>query len=172
MFPISNLRLSGKPPHRPVARHGIHRKPGPAGCQYSINLSIARIGLYARHRRCSGTWWASPPSKRVGRGILVRRVRFPSTSAISSQLTCIPGACAAGRAAPAVPVGCRLDCRQNGAERCVNRIHPSFGRSRVGLRTAIAEKGNSALWRGCRPLAERVIMTRQQLNVVSSIMGE
>lgn len=31
--------------------------------------------------RCLGTWWAPPPSKRLGRAILVRRVRFPSTSA-------------------------------------------------------------------------------------------
>ena len=31
--------------------------------------------------RCLGTWWAPPPSKRVGRAIPVRRVRFPSTSA-------------------------------------------------------------------------------------------
>ena len=32
-------------------------------------------------RRCLGTWWAPPPSKRLGRAIPVRRVRFPSTSA-------------------------------------------------------------------------------------------
>ena len=31
--------------------------------------------------RCPGTWWAPPPSKRLGRAIPVRRVRFPSTSA-------------------------------------------------------------------------------------------
>src|SRR3982074_3069164 len=33
-------------------------------------------------RRCLGAWWAPPPSKRVGRVIPVRRVRFPSTSAL------------------------------------------------------------------------------------------
>ena len=32
--------------------------------------------------RCPGTWWAPPPSKRSGRAIPVRRVRFPSTSAM------------------------------------------------------------------------------------------
>ena len=32
--------------------------------------------------RCPGTWWAPPPSKRSGRAIPVRRVRFPSTSAV------------------------------------------------------------------------------------------
>src|SRR5215204_6530395 len=36
---------------------------------------------YVLARRCPGTWWAPPPSKRLGRAILVRRVRFPSTSA-------------------------------------------------------------------------------------------
>ena len=37
-------------------------------------------------RRCPSTWWAPPPSKRVGRVILVRRVRFPSTSAMLGGL--------------------------------------------------------------------------------------
>jgi hypothetical protein len=36
---------------------------------------------YGRRRRCPGTWWAPPPSTRLGRAIPVRRVRFPSTSA-------------------------------------------------------------------------------------------
>ena len=32
-------------------------------------------------RRCLGTWWAPPPSKRLGWAIPIRRVRFPSISA-------------------------------------------------------------------------------------------
>lgn len=36
---------------------------------------------YPAGRRCLSAWWAPPPSKRVGRAIPVRRVRFPSTSA-------------------------------------------------------------------------------------------
>ena len=32
-------------------------------------------------RRCQGTWWAPPPSKRLSQAIPARRVRFPSTSA-------------------------------------------------------------------------------------------
>jgi len=38
-------------------------------------------GGYPKGWRCPGTWWAPPPSKRLGRVNLVRRVRFPSTSA-------------------------------------------------------------------------------------------
>jgi len=38
---------------------------------------------YLVTRRCPGIWWTPPPSKRLGRAILVRRVRFPSTSANS-----------------------------------------------------------------------------------------
>src|SRR6187431_2663421 len=40
-----------------------------------------RVPEYVLARRCPGTWWAPPPSKRLGRAIPVRRVRFPSTSA-------------------------------------------------------------------------------------------
>ena len=38
--------------------------------------------VQGRRRRCPSTWWAPPPSKRLARAIPVRRVRFPSTSAI------------------------------------------------------------------------------------------
>ena len=40
----------------------------------------------AAARRCPSAWWAPPPSKRVGRVIPVRRVRFPSTSAMKKLL--------------------------------------------------------------------------------------
>src|SRR5204862_6390439 len=36
---------------------------------------------YVAERRCPGTWWAPPPSKRVRLAIPAWRVRFPSTSA-------------------------------------------------------------------------------------------
>ena len=36
-------------------------------------------------RRCPATWWSPPPSKRVSAVILPRRVRFPSTSAMSDD---------------------------------------------------------------------------------------
>ena len=42
---------------------------------------------YPAGRRCLSAWWAPPPSKRVGRAIPVRRVRFPSTSATVRTLT-------------------------------------------------------------------------------------
>ena len=47
------------------------------------NQSRAEITArrYPRGRRCPSAWWAPPPSKRAGRAIPVRRVRFPSTSA-------------------------------------------------------------------------------------------
>ena len=41
---------------------------------------------YPAGRRCLSAWWAPPPSKRVGRAIPVRRVRFPSTSATTSDI--------------------------------------------------------------------------------------
>ncbi len=44
------------------------------------------INRSAAAGRCLGTWWAPPPSKRVGRAIPVRRVRFPSTSALSPEV--------------------------------------------------------------------------------------
>ncbi len=45
-------------------------------------LHVGRVADgYRDRRRCPGTWWAPPPSKRLGRAIPVRRVRFPSTSA-------------------------------------------------------------------------------------------
>jgi len=44
-----------------------------------------RLFGYCLERRCLGTWWAPPPSKRPRREIPVWRVRFPSTSAISTS---------------------------------------------------------------------------------------
>jgi hypothetical protein len=54
----------------------------------SINRAVHNAEIdplrYSRRRRCPSTWWAPPPSKRLGRAIPVRRVRFPSTSANGS----------------------------------------------------------------------------------------
>jgi hypothetical protein len=68
----------------------------------SVTATTALVALHGvvsrglrpyRHRwRCLSTWWAPPPSKRVGRAIPVRRVRFPSTSASRSTGTGLPAA--------------------------------------------------------------------------------
>jgi len=49
--------------------------------KFSLFNPPARGADYSR--RCPSAWWAPPPSKRAGRAIPVRRVRFPSTSAKS-----------------------------------------------------------------------------------------
>jgi hypothetical protein len=49
-----------------------------------LDAIALRSSWYRSKRRCPGTWWAPPPSKRLGRAIPVRRVRFPSTSAITA----------------------------------------------------------------------------------------
>jgi hypothetical protein len=41
--------------------------------------------IYRLRRRCPGTWWSPPPSKRLVAAPLRRRVRFPSTSATSTD---------------------------------------------------------------------------------------
>src|SRR5438309_4713445 len=50
--------------------------------------TAAPYGLtcYFPLRRCPGTWWAPPPSKRVSGVIPHWRVRFPSTSAFHARL--------------------------------------------------------------------------------------
>ena len=55
----------------------------------NLEQTVRGWGRYGARRRCPGTWWAPPPSKRLGQAIPVRRVRFPSTSAKS----CLQGTC-------------------------------------------------------------------------------
>jgi len=68
----------------------IHGAPPPAISRDESLYSDSRVYTNSGNRgspttlpprRCPGTWWAPPPSKRVGRALPVRRVRFPSTSA-------------------------------------------------------------------------------------------
>jgi len=47
----------------------------------AVHNAVIGARRYSRRWRCPSTWWAPPPSKRLGRAIPVRRVRFPSTSA-------------------------------------------------------------------------------------------
>ena len=63
--------------------HGPHVRAGMPRTTPGEMPGVVFEGLHPyRHRwRCLSTWWAPPPSKRVGRAIPVRRVRFPSTSA-------------------------------------------------------------------------------------------
>ena len=80
-----------------MPRKGNYISKGP-NCFYYFCLmhSIYALTQYGHLWRCPSTWWAPPPSKRVGRAIPVRRVRFPSTSArlfLNGQK--IPSACIA-----------------------------------------------------------------------------
>ena len=58
----------------------VHRA-APIEEGFAVEGAGTRRNPYRQQWRCLSTWWAPPPSKRVGRAIPVRRVRFPSTSA-------------------------------------------------------------------------------------------
>lgn len=56
----------------------------PHGVAVGGGLCDGRSRSYRHYHpawRCLGTWWAPPPSKRLGWAIPIRRVRFPSISA-------------------------------------------------------------------------------------------
>ena len=92
-----------KPDPRPYRRATRAPTPSP-NCLLQTHRSavwsrqFGGWGRYGARRRCPGTWWAPPPSKRLGQAIPVRRVRFPSTSASPSLVspTCVAGAWAGG----------------------------------------------------------------------------
>ena len=88
-------------------------------------------GWYGDSGRCPGTWWAPPPSKRSGRANLVRRVRFPSTSAVGSAF---PRWFVLG--------GSRTDCGGRRGRRAEQQ-RPTWPRSRIAEHRHTAQRAPS-----------------------------
>ena len=108
---------------------------------------------YIWPRRCLSAWWAPPPSKRVYGVIPRRRVRFPSTSAMSNpQLTKVtvpglaklPAFCHAVIAGDLIHVSGTLGAKPNSMELIEGGTGPETAQTLRNIETILVECG--ATW--------------------------